>query len=66
LNKAVSLAQAVEIVEKGAKDLQSSAARPTTTPDSNIIKFYQGSSAKKTEGKDIDKIKHVIIVEEST
>ena len=43
LEKAVSLAQSVEIAEKGSKDLQTPAPpKPTTTPDADLFKFNPG------------------------
>ena len=51
LDKAVSLAQSVEIAEKGSKDLQTSAPpKPTTTPDADLFKFNPGVP-KKPEDK---------------
>jgi len=67
LDKAVSLSQAVEIVEKGAKDLQSSAAiypQPHQIPIS--LSSTRELLLKRLRAKTQTKQKHFIILEEST
>ena len=52
LDKAVSLAQSVEIAEQGAKDLQSSGtAKSTANPDADLLKINSGLSNKHDNKK---------------
>ena len=58
LDKAVALAQSVEMAEQGAKDLHSSAiSKPTTTPDTDLFKINPGPSTKRQEDKSAEKPK---------
>ena len=62
LDKAVSLAQAVEIAEKGSKDLHAPPTSKTTaTPEADLFKLNPGVP-KKVEDKTFDTSKNVIIV----
>ena len=58
LDKAVALAQSVEMAEQGAKDLHSSAiSKPTTTPDTDLFKINPGPSTKRQEDNSAKKSK---------
>ena len=62
MDKAVSLAQAVEIAEKGSKDLHAPPmGQITATPDVDLFKLNPGVP-KKVEDKTFDTSKNVIIV----
>ena len=66
LDKAVALAQSVEMAEQGAKDIQTSAiSKPTTTPDTDLFKINPGLSTKRRKDKSAENLKLVIIVVEN-
>ena len=58
LDKAVSLAQSVEIAEQGAKDLQTSATgKPTNTPGTDLFKINPGSATRQHDDNGTGKAK---------
>ena len=66
LDKAIALAQSVEMAEQEAEDLQTSAiSKPMITPNTDLFKINPGLSTKRQENKSTKNLKFVIGVVEN-